>query len=67
MKMKPLCFLKTEGANNHIEHGDTCFFARNAIGLTYYRRTAMFTSVMHNYHALANKMPYRSILLANAQ
>src|SRR5262245_16769121 len=59
MKVKPFCFHKAEGANNHIKHGDTCIFARNPIGVTNCRPTAMFTSVIHDYHSLANKMPHR--------
>jgi len=62
MKMKPFCFHKTEGANNHIKH-----VARNPISLTYYLRTAMFTtSVIHNWVSLANRMPYQTIVVSNA-
>src|SRR5262245_22603619 len=42
MKMKPFCFHRTEGANNHIKH-----VARYPISVTYYRHTAMFTSGVH--------------------
>ena len=61
MKVKPFCFHKTEGANNYVKQGDACFFARNAIGVTDYRPTAMFTSVIHDCLSLANKMPYRDL------
>gem|GEM_PF-7121319 len=49
MKMKPFCFHKTEGANNHIEQGNALIFASNPIGVTYYQPTAMFTSVIHDF------------------
>jgi len=67
MKVKPFCFHKTEGANDHIKHGNACIFARNPIGVTYYRPTAMFTSVIHIVFLLANKMPYRDFLVADVQ
>src|SRR5262245_35918667 len=51
MKMKSLCLFKTERANNHIKQGDACFFARDAIGVSHYRHTAMFTSVFHIFFA----------------
>jgi hypothetical protein len=60
MKMKSFCLFKTGGANNHIKQRDACFFARNAIGVTYYRPTAMLTSLIHDFLSLANKMPYWS-------
>ena len=60
MKVKSFRLHKTEGANNHIEQGDALVFARNPIGVTYYRLTAMFTSVIHNCLSLANKMPCRN-------
>jgi hypothetical protein len=60
MKVKSFCLFKTEGANNHIKQSDAFFFARNAIGVTYYRPTAMLTSVIHDFLSLANKMPYWS-------
>src|SRR4029434_1492017 len=58
MKVKSFCLFKTERANNHIKQSDTCFFARNTIGVTYYGPTAMFTSVIHNCLSSANIMPY---------
>ena len=58
MKVKSFCLFKTEGANNHIEQGNALVFARNPIGVTYNRPTAMFTSVIHNCLSLANIMPY---------
>jgi hypothetical protein len=67
MKVKPLCLHNAGGANNHIEQGDALVFARNAIGVTYYRPTAMFTSVIHNCLSLANKMPYRDYFVANVR
>src|SRR5262245_18612843 len=45
--------LQTERANNHIKQGDICFVARNAIGVSHYRRTAMLTNVFHIF-LLAN-------------
>ena len=67
MKMKPFGLFKTGGANNQVKQGDACFFARNAIGVTYYRPTAMFTSVIHNCLSLANKMPHRDYFVANVR
>jgi hypothetical protein len=46
---KPFRFHKTERANNHIEQGDTLFFARNPIGVTYKRLPAMLTNAIHTY------------------
>ena len=67
MKVKSFCLFKTEGANNHIKQTDAVVFARNTIGITYYRPTAMFASVIHNCLSLANIMPYRDYLVANDQ
>ena len=67
MKVKSFCLFKTEGANNHIKQTDAVVFARNTIGITYYRPTAMFASVIHNCLSLANIMPYRDYLVANVQ
>jgi len=47
MEPKPLRFHKTEGANNHVEQGDTFVFARHPIGITYNQLPAMFTNVIH--------------------
>ena len=47
MKVKPFCFHKTEGANNHIKQRDALVFARNTIGITYHQLTAMLTNVIH--------------------
>src|SRR5262245_4423894 len=65
MKMKPFCFHKTEGANNHIKHGDTCLFARNPIGVTYYLPTAMFTSVIHDFIHWQTRCHIGTNLVAN--
>src|SRR5215813_4477906 len=59
LKIKSSCLFRTKGAHNHIKQGDACFFARNAIGVTYDRPTAMFTSVIHDCLSVANKMPHR--------
>ena len=65
MKVKPFCFHKTEGANDKIKQGNALIFARNTIGVTYYRPIAMLTSVIHDCLSLANKMPYRDYFVAN--
>ena len=65
MKVKSFCLFKTEAANNHIKQDDALVFARNTIGVSYYRPTAMLTSVIHNCLSLANIMPYRDYLVAN--
>jgi hypothetical protein len=49
MEPKPFRFHKTEGANNHIKHGDSIFFARNPIGVTYDRLPAMLTNAIHSF------------------
>ena len=67
MKVKPLCLHKAEGANNHIEQGDACFFARNPIGVTYDQLAAMFTLVIHDFLSLANKMPILGLIVTNIE
>jgi hypothetical protein len=54
MKVKSLCLYKAEGANNHIEQGDACFFARNPIGITYNKVIAMFTDSIHTFSHIAS-------------
>jgi hypothetical protein len=47
MEPKPLCFHKTEGANNHIEQGDAFLFARHPVGVTYNQLSTMLTNPIH--------------------
>jgi hypothetical protein len=47
MEAKPFRFHMTGRANNHVEQGDTFFFAYNPIGITYNRLPAMFTNAIH--------------------
>jgi hypothetical protein len=54
MKVKPFRLHKTEGANNHIKQGDTFFFARNPIGVTYNQLTAMLTDAIHAFSHIAS-------------
>ncbi|MGB7946412.1 MAG: hypothetical protein WCH75_01905 [Candidatus Binatia bacterium] len=47
MEPYPFRFHIAERANNHVEQGDTFFFAHNPIGITYNRVAAMFTNAIH--------------------
>jgi hypothetical protein len=49
MEPKPFRFHIAEGANNHIKQSDSIFFARNPIGVTYDRLSAMLTIAIHNF------------------
>ena len=49
MEPKSFRLHKTEGANNHIKQGDTFFFARNPIGVTYDQFPAMLTNTIHKF------------------
>jgi hypothetical protein len=63
MKPKSFGFHKTERANNHIKQGDTFFFARNPIGVTYNQLPAMLTNTVHKFQWGARSMPYQIGLL----
>jgi len=54
MKVQPFCRHKTEGANNHIEHANAFFFARNSIGVTYKQLTAMLADAIHTFLHIAS-------------
>jgi hypothetical protein len=58
MESKPFCLHITEGANNHIKQSDSIFFARNPIGVTDDRLSAMLTIAIHNLFVRARNMPY---------
>ena len=48
MQSKSFRLHRTERANNHIKQGDTVFFARNPIGVTYNQLSAILTRTFHN-------------------